>query len=276
MPSSSKSGAQCTCFCRLSPAGAPIATLDLREPNRTQAPKYTAQWRSQLFANGSLSTLRITDLRRCDGRRARQPPRRSPSPRTAAADVEIVGRRSPARGQRARVSRPRRGAVRRAALAHRAAVPRRADADSRRAAGVRLLRAGDRAGARRSPRTCWHARFTIAAGEPVRIRTLDVGPHGRGGARPAVRSRRSREAGLASRRRARSRRVRAAQAPLGRTSARERGYADAQFTANRIDVYPDEHAADIALHFDSGVALRVRPHRAHARRADGGSSRRRT
>ena len=34
---------------------------------------------------------------------------------------------------------------------------------------------------------------------------------------------------------------------------RERGYADARFAANRIDVYPEEHAADIALNFDSGA-----------------------
>ena len=35
--------------------------------------------------------------------------------------------------------------------------------------------------------------------------------------------------------------------------ARERGYADAQFAVARIDVYPEEHVADIALRFDSGV-----------------------
>jgi translocation and assembly module TamA len=34
--------------------------------------------------------------------------------------------------------------------------------------------------------------------------------------------------------------------------ARERGYAEAQFTTARIDVYPAEHVADIALRFDSG------------------------
>jgi translocation and assembly module TamA len=34
--------------------------------------------------------------------------------------------------------------------------------------------------------------------------------------------------------------------------ARERGYLDARFTAERIDVYVDESAADVALAFDSG------------------------
>jgi translocation and assembly module TamA len=35
--------------------------------------------------------------------------------------------------------------------------------------------------------------------------------------------------------------------------ARERGYADAKFAVARIDVYPEERAADIALQFDSGA-----------------------
>ncbi len=38
--------------------------------------------------------------------------------------------------------------------------------------------------------------------------------------------------------------------------AAERGYADAQFTANRIDVYPEQRVADIVLHFDSGKRYR--------------------
>jgi translocation and assembly module TamA len=33
---------------------------------------------------------------------------------------------------------------------------------------------------------------------------------------------------------------------------RERGYAEARFMAQRIDIYPAQRAADIALHFDSG------------------------
>ena len=35
-------------------------------------------------------------------------------------------------------------------------------------------------------------------------------------------------------------------------AAKRRGYFDARFTERRIDVYPDEHAADITLHFETG------------------------
>lgn len=35
--------------------------------------------------------------------------------------------------------------------------------------------------------------------------------------------------------------------------AAERGYVDATFTQNRIDIWPDEHAADVTLHFESGA-----------------------
>ncbi len=43
------------------------------------------------------------------------------------------------------------------------------------------------------------------------------------------------------------------------TLALERGYPDAQFAAGRIDVYPEEHAADIELRFDSGDRYRFGP-----------------
>ena len=97
---------------------------------------------------------------------------------------------------------------------------------------------------------CWHARFTIDPGEPVRIRTLDVAVTGEA-EHDSPFTEALAQAGLAvgnpldhgayDRLRRRLTEV-----------ARERGYADARFTANRIDVFPDEHAADIALMFDSG------------------------
>jgi translocation and assembly module TamA len=100
---------------------------------------------------------------------------------------------------------------------------------------------------------CWHARFTIAAGEPVRIRTVGLGLAGEAqNDPPFVAALALAQASLSSgavldhgayellKRRL---------ADLGR----ERGYADAQFTANVIDIYPEQHAADIALRFDSGV-----------------------
>jgi translocation and assembly module TamA len=97
---------------------------------------------------------------------------------------------------------------------------------------------------------CWHARFTIAPGEPVRIRALEASVTGAAEQDPTFTAALA-EGGLA------------AGAVLDHgvydrlkrrltDLARERGYADAQFTASRIDVYPDEHAADIALHLESG------------------------
>jgi translocation and assembly module TamA len=100
---------------------------------------------------------------------------------------------------------------------------------------------------------CWHARYAISAGEPVRIRTLDLSLTGEAQGDPPF------VAALAL-----------AQASLAIGTAldhgayellkrrltdlgRERGYADASFAANRIDIYPEERAADIALHFDSGA-----------------------
>jgi translocation and assembly module TamA len=97
---------------------------------------------------------------------------------------------------------------------------------------------------------CWHARFEIALGDPVRIRTLDARVVGEADGDPAF------AAALED-------------AVLGPGEnlnhgayeqlkrrwadlARERGYAEAELIDNRIDVYPDEHAADVTLLFDSG------------------------
>jgi translocation and assembly module TamA len=97
---------------------------------------------------------------------------------------------------------------------------------------------------------CWHARFAITVGEPVLLRTLDLGLAGEAQGDASFTAALE-QAGLAS----------GAQLNHGTYEqlkrswsdlARERGYAEAQFTAARIDVYPDEHVADIALRFDSG------------------------
>ena len=91
----------------------------------------------------------------------------------------------------------------------------------------------------------------ITAGEPVRIRSLDLALTGEA-ERDAPFAAALEQAGLAG------------GAVLNHGAyeqlkrrwsdlARERGYADAQFAVARIDVYPEEHAADIALRFDSGV-----------------------
>jgi translocation and assembly module TamA len=101
---------------------------------------------------------------------------------------------------------------------------------------------------------CWTARVTITAGDPVRVRTRDIAITGSGQTDPAF-IRVMTEAGLA------------VGEPLHHGSydllkrrisdiARDRGYANAFFAESRIDVFPDELAADIVLRFDSGERYR--------------------
>jgi translocation and assembly module TamA len=101
---------------------------------------------------------------------------------------------------------------------------------------------------------CWHAKFDVDAGTPVIVRGLDVrltGEAANDATFAAARQQSPLTAGL----------------PLHHGDyealkrrwsdlARERGYADAMFTENRIDVYPDQRAADIVLHFESGKRYR--------------------
>jgi translocation and assembly module TamA len=97
---------------------------------------------------------------------------------------------------------------------------------------------------------CWRATFTIAAGEPVRIRSIEVALEGEAAADTAF-------AQLPEQMPLQSGDVldHGAYERLKRRwsdLAQERGYVDARFTANRIDVYPEERVADIELRFDSG------------------------
>lgn len=97
---------------------------------------------------------------------------------------------------------------------------------------------------------CWHARFDIELGEPVRIRALELAVRGEAEHDPAFAAALD-EPGLA---------VGAvldhgAYERLKRRLtdlARERGYPSAELTANRIDIYPLEHAADVSLVLASG------------------------
>lgn len=97
---------------------------------------------------------------------------------------------------------------------------------------------------------CWHARFEIALGPPVRLRAVDVALTGEAVNDAPFEAARA-AAGLASGENLNH----GAYEQLKRRwsdLARERGYAEAEFVVNRIDVYPDEHAADVMLRFDSG------------------------
>ncbi|MGB5626369.1 MAG: POTRA domain-containing protein, partial [Woeseiaceae bacterium] len=97
---------------------------------------------------------------------------------------------------------------------------------------------------------CWRATLRIDAGKPVVLRTIDVSiatpPEGTTdfydieSASPLVAGTPLRHADYETLKE--SLQVRAA----------ERGYADASFTRNTIDVWPDERAADISLEYESG------------------------
>jgi translocation and assembly module TamA len=101
---------------------------------------------------------------------------------------------------------------------------------------------------------CWHAKFAIRIGPPTLVRKLDaelVGEAAQDSAFVSARDQSPVKAGAVLNH--------GDYETLKRRwldLAAERGYADAQFTANRIDVYPEQRVADIVLHFDSGKRYR--------------------
>jgi translocation and assembly module TamA len=97
---------------------------------------------------------------------------------------------------------------------------------------------------------CWHVALTIDPGEPVRIRTLDIALTGEAERDPAFTQ--SREQAALTDGAILDHGAYELLKRLWSDLARERGYPEAEFLANRIDVYPDEHAADIELKFASG------------------------
>lgn len=97
---------------------------------------------------------------------------------------------------------------------------------------------------------CWTAELTVDAGDPVRLRNvaIDVTGEARGDAEL--------DAFIRAARLTPGRRLRHADyEDLKRNlqiAAADRGYVEATFTEAKIDVWPDDLAADIALAFDSG------------------------
>ena len=97
---------------------------------------------------------------------------------------------------------------------------------------------------------CWNAKLEIDAGKPVNLRNVDIAVSGPAYDDPTFAefiSPKQVTAGAQLRhsdyeRLKKSLQVRAA----------ERGYLEAQFTENSIDVWPDEYAADVSLNFTSG------------------------
>jgi len=103
--------------------------------------------------------------------------------------------------------------------------------------------------------SCWQATLDVTPGEPVRYRDVEVQLQGEADSDPAfanLKKPQALEPGAVLRhadydRVKRSLQIRAA----------DRGYVEARFLENRIDIWPEELAADIALHFDSGPRYRI-------------------
>jgi translocation and assembly module TamA len=101
---------------------------------------------------------------------------------------------------------------------------------------------------------CWMARFAVTAGDPVRVRTRDIVVAGPAQTDPTFILALA-DAGLAVGEALHHGRYEQLKRRLS-DLARDRGYANAAFTESRIDVFPDELAADIVVRFDSGERYR--------------------
>jgi len=102
---------------------------------------------------------------------------------------------------------------------------------------------------------CWHATIAIEPGEPVRYRDVRVLVEGEAASDPAfddLRKSQSLAPGAVLRHADYERLKRVLQVRAG-----ERGYLEAQFVENSLDVWPEQHAADVVLHFDSGPRYRI-------------------
>jgi translocation and assembly module TamA len=102
---------------------------------------------------------------------------------------------------------------------------------------------------------CWRATLHIDPGPPVRVRKLDLEITGEAESDPAF-SRLAVPAALQAGARLRHADYESYKQSL-QFKALERGYIEGVFTESRIDVWPDQQAADIVLKFDSGPRYRV-------------------
>lgn len=102
---------------------------------------------------------------------------------------------------------------------------------------------------------CWRASIVIDPGKPVVYRNVQLLIEGAAATDPAfadLKSSRSLTPGAVLRHADYERIKRVLQ-----VRAADRGYVEARFAENRLDVWPKEHAADVSLHFDSGPRYRI-------------------
>jgi translocation and assembly module TamA len=102
---------------------------------------------------------------------------------------------------------------------------------------------------------CWHATLDIERGEPVRLREVDIDILGDAAADPVFQPLLA-PSQLVSGSRLNHADYEGYKRSL-QTTAAERGYFNASFPESRIDIWPDQGAADISVAFDSGSRYRV-------------------
>jgi translocation and assembly module TamA len=98
--------------------------------------------------------------------------------------------------------------------------------------------------------SCWQANFDITLGRPVVLRTVSIKIQTEGDRDPALDSIVA-ECGLQPGDTLQHAKHDACRRSI-RRAAENRGYFGAEFAARRIDVFPNEYAADITLHFRTG------------------------
>lgn len=102
---------------------------------------------------------------------------------------------------------------------------------------------------------CWQATLDIDPGEPVVLRNVDILIAGAASSDPAFQDLK-RPASLGAGRALRHADYDRFKRDL-QIRAADRGYVEAEFSESRLEIWPDDGAADIAVHFDSGPRYRV-------------------
>ena len=102
---------------------------------------------------------------------------------------------------------------------------------------------------------CWQATLEIDPGEPVVLRNVDILIAGAASTDPAFQDLK-RPASLAVGRALRHADYDRFKRNL-QIRAADRGYVEAEFSESRLEIWPDDGAADITVHFDSGPRYRV-------------------
>ena len=101
--------------------------------------------------------------------------------------------------------------------------------------------------------SCWQATLTVDVGEPVRYRDINVQIRGDASTDATFEAADILPKAGDVLRHAQYENLKR----FLQVRAADRGYLDARFSKNRLDVWPDEGAADVTLHFDSGQRYRI-------------------